>query len=98
MKIALQVGVPEQEQLTAFFNTLEERPQDGWNERDADAAGMIAAYDCGHLVGIGSRIEGPGHTPELEVYIAPGYERRGIGEHMKKLMLPRDNALGTAAG
>lgn len=96
MKIALQVGVPEKEQLTAFFKTLAQQPQDGWSEQDAESAGMIAAYDCGHLVGIGSRIEGPGHTSELEVYIAPGYERREIGEHMKKLMLPRDHSLGTA--
>lgn len=96
MKIALQVGVPEKEQLTAFFKSLAQRPAGGWNEQDADSDRMIAAYDCGHLVGIGSRIEGPGHMQDLEIYIAPGYERRGIGEYMKKLMLPWDNSLGTA--
>lgn len=96
MKIALQVGVPEQEELTVFFNSLAERPQNGWMKQDAEAAGMIAAYDCGHLVGIGSRIEGPGHMQELEIYIAPGYECRGIDEHMKKLMLPRNRILGNA--
>lgn len=96
MKIALQVGVPEQEELAAFFSSLTGRPQNGWNEQDAETAGMIAAYDCGHLVGIGSRIEGPGHVQDLEIYIASGYESRGIGEHMKKLMLPRDHTLGNA--
>lgn len=96
MKIALQVGVPEQEELTAFFSSLALWPQDGWMEQDAETAGMIAAYDCGRLVGIGSRIEGPGHMQDLEIYIAPGYERRGIGEHMKKLMLPRNHTSGIA--
>jgi hypothetical protein len=92
MKIALQVGAPEPDQLTAFMQA--------YTEMDVTAAlstaDMIAAYDSGQLVGIGSRLHSPGQQSELKVYIAPGYERRGIRDHMAKLLLPKSERLTTA--
>lgn len=96
MKIALQVGVPEPEQLTAFMHAFDDSaavPADVFG----DGAGeVISAYDCDRLVGVGSRVETPEHVPALQVYIAPGYEGRGIGEHMRKLLLPKSERLVTA--
>ncbi|MDF2924244.1 MAG: hypothetical protein K0R57_3158 [Paenibacillaceae bacterium] len=96
MKIALQVGTPEPEQLTAFMQTVAANAPilaDGFGEASEQ---VIAAYDCGRLVGLGSRIETTDHMHLLKVYIAPGYECRGIGSHMEKLMLPAAERMVTA--
>jgi hypothetical protein len=96
MKIALQVGIPEQEQLTAFMQSFADSSSLLAESLIGGTDEVIAAYDCGRLVGVGSRIETPDHLPALQVYIAPGYECRGIGDHMRKLMLPTSNRLVTA--
>ncbi len=62
MKIALQVGVPEQEQLNAFMHALDESPAVPDDVFSGGAGEVISAYDCGRLVGVGSRIETPEHA------------------------------------
>lgn len=96
MKIALQVGAPEPEQLTAFMQAYTEVDVTADFGSHAGTADMIAAYDSGQLVGIGSRLHSPGQQSELKVIIAPGYERRGIRDHMAKLLLPKSERLTTA--
>lgn len=98
MKIALQVGTPEPEQLTAFMQELSHTIPILSDSLTAGESRIIAAYDCGKLVGLGSRIETEDQAPDLQVYIAPGYERRGIGENMRKLMLPGSSGSLVHAG
>lgn len=96
MKIALQVGTPEPEQLTVFMQAFQGGAATLSDSLNGGSDKVIAAYDCGRLVGVGSRVETEDHLPALQVYIAPGYECRGIGEYMRKLMLPRNGCLVTA--
>jgi hypothetical protein len=89
MKIALQVGAPEPDQLQAFMQAYAESDSVAAIGQAASSGNVIAAYDSGRLIGIGSRVQAPGQETLLKVVIAPGYERRGIRDHMVKLMLPR---------
>lgn len=89
MKIALQVGAPEPDQLNAFMQAYAESDTEAAIGLAVTSGNVIAAYDYGRLVGIGSRVQAPGQETLLKVYIAPGYERRGIGDNMAKLLLPR---------
>lgn len=99
MKIALEVGTPDPELLTAFVQAFAGSATiklDGLGQAHEQ---VIAAYDdeCGRLVGLGSRVESAAdQAPALQVIIAPGYELRGIDALMEKLMLPRSGRLITA--
>ncbi|WP_438446564.1 hypothetical protein [Gorillibacterium sp. sgz5001074] len=96
MKIALQVGAPEPEQLNAFMQSYAETEFASDIGQAVEAGSVIAAYDSGRLVGIGSRVTAPDQHAALKVILAPGYERRGIRDHMAKLLLPKNERLHTA--
>lgn len=96
MKIALQVGAPEPEQLKAFIQSYAKNEFASDIGQAAEDGSVIAAYDSGRLIGIGSRVEAPDQHMALKVVLAPGYERRGIRDHMAKLLLPKQDRLNPA--
>lgn len=87
MKIALQAGAPEPDQLNAFMQAYAGSDSMAAIGRAVSSGDVIAAYDSGRLVGIGSRVQTSDEETSLAVYIAPGYERRAIRDNMAKLLL-----------
>jgi hypothetical protein len=101
MKIALQFGMPELQQVQLLIQAANENTnfvdrveKDDWMH--ADIHSIIAAYDLNKLVGIATRVQpSTEHTLASAVYYVmdPSYAERGIQSNMMKLLFMNQSTL-----
>ncbi|AFH65366.1 hypothetical protein ACVNS2_32120 [Paenibacillus caseinilyticus] len=92
MKIALHNERPEEAQLRRLMDDLavEAGVQPHLEEPVADRSGrVIAAYDCGRLIGVGRLVDTGAEAGSFECTLLPSYSGREIESSMRKLLSAR---------